>query len=482
MSDKRTAENQSRLLLPFTLLVLCVLALLVTLFGLYRTSSIAGGRVAELTAAWQNLMQDGVQGSELLLTDRLVQSAALPFPAVESAALWSLGMAVLSVVILAWFVWVSRTHQMAQSAKIRQSEDHDVAATASLLDEIAPLLSGDLDVRATAREGKAGVLADTINFLVSELKHLVASQLHASRTLSSIVEESQAIMVGMESLNKTQSEQLVQSSNTISGNSQSTAALSASALEAESSSSNIEASLNQLMKNMSLGRQQMDAVRADSDNAIELVQSVNDHARSALQAVTRVDEFVEHTEHMAINATLQSSADDASGGPSLARLTTLANEVSILAEEFSRSVEDINVLLHAVHTDTANAMNCLHRVAKSVSMQIAESDKQSPLLSAVNAQSRVVKSNVSQIAEYGASHNREFNTISKSLDGVNQTGHDHSRAMNEASETLDKLKILAAQLRQDTSEFKLPQRDSRLTHNPVKSVARKAAERAAIDG
>ncbi len=482
MSDKRTAENQSRLLLPFTLLVLCVLALLVTLFGLYRTSSIAGERVAELTSAWQSFMQNGVQGSDLLATDRLVQSAALPFPAVESAALWSLGMALLSVVILAWFVWASRADKIANSAIIRQDSDHDAAATASLLDEIAPLLSGDLDVRATAREGSAGALADTINFVVDELKHLVSSQLAASRMLNSVVDESQVILTGMESLSKTQSEQLAQSSNTVSGTSQSTAALSASALDVESGSSKIELSLNQLIANASHGRQSMDSVRVDADNAIGLVQSVNDHARSALHAVIRIDEFVEHTEHMAINATLQSSSENARADSSASRLATLANEVSTLAEEFGRSVEDINVLMHAVYTDTANAMNCLRRMSKSVSLQIEESEKQSPLLNAVTAQSRLIKSNVALIAEYGASQNREVNTISKSLDGVCQTGHDNSRAMNEARHTLDKMKILAAQLRQDTSEFKLPQRESQLTHKPVKSVARKAAERAVIDG
>lgn len=482
MPDKRTAENQSRLLLPFTLLVLCVLALLVTLFGLYRTSSIAGERVVELTTAWQNLMKNGVQGADLLVTDRLVQSAALPFPAVESAALWSLGMALLSAVILAWFVLASRADKIANSASVRRESDHDAAATASLLDEIAPLLSGDLDVKATAREGSAGALADTINFVVDELRHMVSSQLTASRILNSVVDESQAVLTGMESLSKTQSEHLEQSSNTVSGTSQSTAALSASALEVESGSSKIEESMKQLIADVSLGRQFLGTVRADSDNARELVQSVNDHARSALHAVTRIDEFVEHTEHMAINATLRSSSGHADSASSDSRLATLASEVSTLAEEFGRSVEDINVLMHAVYTDTANAMICLKRVSKSVSIQTEESDKQSPLLNAVAAQSKLIKSNVALIAEYGASQNREVNTISKSLDGVCQTGNDHSRAINEARETLDKMKTLAAQLRQDTSEFKLPQRDSQLTHKPDKSVARKAAERAVIDG
>jgi len=481
MSANRSNAQVNRLGVPAVLMSLCLLALIVSLFGLFRTSGLTQTRVDELQASWQELMNDGVEGSEIVATDRLMQSVSRPVPAVHSAAQWSFAMGVLSLVLFVWIMMTLRSIQRSQQSADIQQAQNDQAAMAKLLDEMAPLASGDLAVRATMHDGASGALADAFNHAVSELQRLAEIQLSTSRALGESVNQSHELATVIEQQCSQQSGHIHQSSNSLLGMSSSTGALSANAADTAVAAKSVLDKTDKVTTDLNTISKQLDGVRRDTDLAISLMHSLKQHTHSIEDGIALLEDLTRRTDLLAVNTTIRvsSAKSDATCGD----VSRLTDEVARLAEALGQTHTDITTSMRSMSADTSEAATCMQRLHDSYDAQTAKTRSITHSLVHIRSQSQAMHKHSVNMAEQAVLYAGVVKELSENLNLINQITEQTGQDARTNAQSVEGLKKLANDLRQSTSDFSLPDKHSTKPDNQeVISISRHAAGRAVING
>ncbi len=486
MSVENGSSVDRRLSAPFVLLMLCLLALLVSLIGLYRTSSITQTRMADLQVSWQAIMEGEIDGTELLATDRLMQSVVRPVPAVRSAAGWSLGMAALSLVFIAWLVSVIRSSSRTRQSMTDQQGRNSQAAVDKLLDEIAPLASGDLGVKATSSEGAAGALADGFNYAIGELRRLVGSQLSTSRTIADSVGQSQALADNIEQHCTRQSDRLHQSSNLLLCLSNTTGDLSASAAESTVTTKLIVDRVVAVSKALKFSLQHVQEARDESGNTTRLLQSLVAYVKAIDEGNASVKDIARRTELLALNTTIRVSASAGqshAGDNSSSDIGRLTEDVATLAETLGQATGDIGSLANASAADTAEALMALQRITQTLDDHIGQLQSAEILLDEIRVNATATNTQTMSMAENTAMNASVIRDLSENMDLINQITQQTVQNVSDHVESLESVKKLATDLRQSVSDFTLSDdAEASAIEDGTVSGARRAAERAVFNG
>ncbi|MFK7993738.1 MAG: methyl-accepting chemotaxis protein [Granulosicoccus sp.] len=481
MSVERNASPENRIGVPALFFGLCLLALLVSLFGLFRTSGITETRVNDLQISWQTLVQDGIKGSEVVATDRLMQSVTRPVPAVHSAAAWSLAMGLLSLVLAGWVFVAVRSELRTRISSENQQARNEQAATAKLLDEMAPLASGDLDVRATATFGTPGALADAFNHAVSELQRLAGIQLSTSRKLGESVNRSQEFASAIEQHCSQQTGHIHESSNFLLSMSSSNGVLSEDAADASIATQSVIEKADSVSKALRESSQHLDSMRRDSDMSIQLMHSLKHYLHPIEDAIDVLKDLASNADLLAVNTTIRASStasDEASQD-----VNRLSEEVARLAEALNGATRDISSLTRSMDADTSEAIACMQRLHSSCDLQHSEINSMADVLKQINEHTQVIHTHAVKMADEAVSHAGVVKHLSEKLNHMNQITDRTGQDARSNSASVETLKRLANDLRQSTSDFKLPDTNEvTVATQPPRSVARRAAERAAING
>ncbi|MFK7857490.1 MAG: methyl-accepting chemotaxis protein [Granulosicoccus sp.] len=483
MAVHNNAFHENRIGLPAVLLSLCLLALVVSLFGLFRTSGVTQTRVNDLQISWQTLMEDGVDGAEVVATNRLMQGVVRPVPAVYSAAGWSLALGALSLVFFGWLLLTVRSVQRKRASGGELEARNDQAATARLLDEMAPLASGDLRVRATASDGTAGALADAFNHAVSELQRLAGIQLSTSRTLGESVSKSQELATAIERQCTQQTGHIHQSSNVLLGMSSSTGALSANAAETSVTTQVILDKVDHVHAALKASSKQIDSMRRDSDLSVSLVQSLSQYVHPIEDSFAVLEDLARHTELLAVNTTIRASSVSATADLGSDDVSRLTDEVARLGDALGRATDDVRSLIRSISVDSTEAITCMRRVYSGCDKQFVQMDSLADALAQIRTHTSSVHTHAVHVAEEAVVHAGVVRNLSENMNLINQITEQTGQDARTNAASMDGLKRLANDLRQSTSDFILTDSDVNAADTqPTKSVARRAAERAAING
>ncbi|MFK8081063.1 MAG: hypothetical protein AB8B97_12320 [Granulosicoccus sp.] len=482
MSAHSNASFENRVILPAVLLSLCLLALVVSIFGLFRTSDISETRVNELQASWQTLIEDGVEGSEIASTNRLIEGLARPIPATHSAAAWSLGLGAMSLVFFIWLMLMMKSAQRGLISAENQEARNDLAATTKLLDEMAPLASGDLGVRASASDGVAGALAYAFNHAVSELRRLAETQLVTSRTLGESVSQSHDLATAIERHCAQQTEHVHQSSNALLGMSNSSGSLSANAAETTVATHRVMARIDDVSFVLKTSSKQIDSMRREADRSISLMQSLSQYMHPMEDSFFQLEDLARRAELLAVNTTIRNSSgrtDNAS--EDVERLT---DEVARLGDTLARATGDARSLLTDINAESSEAISCMQRLHSGSDTQFNEMRKLGDALEEIRASTRTIHSHAELMAEQAVMHAGVVRDLSENMNLVNQITEQTGQDAQSNAALMDSLKKLANDLRQSTADFNIPDTGNPVENDsqPFKSVARRAAERAEING
>lgn len=482
MSLPTNSAVENRLGVPSVLLSLCLVTLLVSLFGLFRTSGVTQTRFDDLQASWEVLVDGGIEGAEIVVTDRLLKSVSKPVPAIHSAASWSLAMGSLSLVFLAWHLLSIRSLQRRRNMVDRQLARNDEAALAKLLDEIAPLASGDLNVRATARDGAAGALADAFNHSVSELQRLTELQLSTSRSLGEYINQSHELALAIKQQSSQQIGYIHQSSNILLSMSSSTGAMSANTVDTSVATQAIANSADSVANTFEENTKEIDRMRRDSDASIMLLRSIEQHGGSIDDVVVLLRDLAQQTDLLAMNTTIRASSSGTDrGSENLSRLT---DEVARLAAALCRAVDEVSSSTRSMKADTSEAIKYVQDLYSRCDAQSTQTRALADTLLQIRTQSQTANMHAGYMAKQAVSHAGVVKDLSKNINSMNAiielTGKDAQ--INMVS--MEGLKKIASDLRQSAAIFNLPENRhlASVDSSQFKSVARRAAERAAING
>ena len=484
-SDKPPVSN-TRLIVPFVLLVLCLLALIVSLVGLYHTSALAEARVGDLQTSWQATTQIETTGSRIAEIDRLMQGIVRPVPEVQSAAWWSLAMAALSLVFVVWFFWGVHSVDRRKRVAYQQLERNEAVALAKLLDEIAPLASGDLDVLATAKEGTPGALADAFNYAISELQRLARLQIVASRALTEIASHTQGIAVSRDSSAGERSELVHRSSNVLLGLSNVAGDLSVQASEvAAVNKAVIELAQDSTLSLQAFSQSQIE-VRDDVEATVGFMRSIIEHLQLIDVSTQQIKAIKGQVDLLTTNAALALSSregvDEGAGQSGV--MTQLSFELAALVEDLNQANGAVSLATRNIHSDVSETLSFLKQMSQTHDEQTRQVGRVATSVKRLDSSTEKFRAHASTIAGHAASQGHLVSALSKKLELINTGNDDDVDATRDNTDYLAQLNNLANEMRQSLSDFNLPvtndsQEDKQLNDSSP-SPLRRVAERAIV--
>jgi len=332
--------------------------------------------------------------------------------------------------------------------------------------EVQKLANGDLTARVDIRRSdELGVLADSVNTCVQNLRKMVEEIQHTSTSLSKasneLTETANQQAAGAEETN-VQAHTVAAAGEQLATNSK---LMSSSATDITQSATTVSAALEEMSSSISevarnCAQESEIARKADlqARQTRELMVKLDESARQIGKIVELINRIAEQTNLLALNATIEA----ASAGEAGRGFAVVANEVKELARQSASATEDIRRQVALIQENTANSMGAIDDVANVIEQvsQIASSiaaavEEQSATTSEIVRSLHAVTSSTKTLSENVKSASAGSAEVSRNIHGVSQAASDSAKGASRISSNAGELTHLSETLGSLVKRFKL---------------------------
>ena len=338
-----------------------------------------------------------------------------------------------------------------QELEAKRINDANQAAILRLMNELQSVAEGDLTQEATVTEDITGAIADSVNYTVEELRHLVGS---VQNTVSRVAHTTAQVDSTSTELLAASTEQLREIRET-----------GRSVLDMASRINDVSA---QAQESATVARQSLEA--ADSglkavQNAIGGMNSIRDQIQDTSKRIKRLGEssqeigeitelisdITEQTNVLALNAAIQAaSAGDAGRG-----FSVVAEEVQRLAERSADATRQIAALVKAIQTDTQDAVAAMERSTQGVVEGARLSDSAGTALQEIDRVSRRLAELIEQISSSTSREATMANEVADNIQHIFAVTEQTGEGTRTTAQQVRELSHMAEELRQSVARFKI---------------------------
>lgn len=332
--------------------------------------------------------------------------------------------------------------------------------------EVQKLANGDLTARVDIRRSdELGLLADSVNTCVQNLRKMVEEIQHTSSSLNAasteLTETANQQAAGAEETN-VQAHTVAAAGEQLATNSK---LMSSSAAEITQSATTVSAALEEMSSSISevarnCAQESEIARKADHQarQTRDIMVKLDDSARQIGKIVELINRIAEQTNLLALNATIEA----ASAGEAGRGFAVVANEVKELARQSASATEDIRRQVALIQENTANSMGAIDDVAGVIEQvsQIASSiaaavEEQSATTSEIVRSLHAVTSSTKTLSENVKSASAGSSEVSRNIHGVSQAASDSAKGASRISSSAAELSSLSETLGSLVTRFKL---------------------------
>ena len=333
-------------------------------------------------------------------------------------------------------------------------------------DAVASLAKGDLTAQVKIkRSDEVGILADSVNTCVQNLRKMVEEIKHTSESLteasSVLTETANQQAAGAEETN-VQAHTVAAAGEQLANNSK---MMSSSANEITQSATTVSTALEEMSSSIhevarNCAQESEIARKADQQarQTRDLMVKLDDSARQIGKIVELINRIAEQTNLLALNATIEA----ASAGEAGRGFAVVANEVKELARQSAAATEDIRRQVTLIQDNTANSMEAIDEVAGVIEQvsQIATTiaaavEEQSATTSEIVRSLHGVTSSTKTLSDNVKSASAGAAEVSRNIHGVSQAASDSAKGASRISTSAGELSHLAGSLGQLVTRFKL---------------------------
>lgn len=390
---------------------------------------------------------------------------------------------IIGLLGLAAIIWLA--------ISISRAITRPIVETVSVIKEIA---AGDFTKTVHVKtKDEIGVLGDTVNNMISELRAMMFNIKNQSKSLGM---SSEVLFSASDMLASASKDMAVQASGVASATEQMSININSMAAGVEEASMNA-AKVSSTAKQMSSNMQGIaDAIGGISINISEVAKNTDETLAVANKAmemsktamdtmellgkaaneIGKVTEMIkriaEQTNLLALNATIEAaSAGDAGKG-----FAVVANEIKELANQSARAAEDIAAKIGGVQGNTTNAVNVITEVSniidqintsvahitKSVNLQtVAVTDISKHVADATNGANNIagsiaeVANGASDMSRNAGEAARGANDVSSNIHGISRAVADNDSNSQDISAAAKEFSNIASALDGMVSKFKV---------------------------
>jgi len=372
---------------------------------------------------------------------------------------WILVIVVLLGIGVVWLMvkaYVDDQRRLAQDAE-RQREEVERQNRANqeailrLMDEMQAVAGGDLTVKATVSEDMTGVIADSVNFTIEELRVLVGRINSAATEVAAATGQAERTSTQLLAAADYQSRQIQETSSSV--------------LKMADAMNNVMASTSQ---SANVARQSLSAAQKGTQavqNAIAGMNDIRDQIQDTSKRIKRLGEssqeigeivelisdITEQTNVLALNAAIQA----ASAGEAGRGFTVVAEEVQRLAERSAEATKQIGAIVKTIQTDTQDAVSAMEKSTRGVVDGAILSDAAGQALAEIGEVSQRLSARIEAIAEAIQNQTNNATKVAGSMQEILRITQQTTDGTKRTATSIEQLALLAKELKGSVSRFRM---------------------------
>ena len=360
--------------------------------------------------------------------------------------------AIIAVVVLGILAYL-----VIKSA-LRREEDA-TAATAKneeaifrLLDEMGDLADGDLTVNVTVTDDFTGTIADSINYTIDALRHLVNSINQTTEQVTSAAEQSRETAVRLAQASDEQAGQITSASTSITE-------MAVSIEDVSKNAGKLSDEAHDSVRTASEGAaavrntiEGMDNLRENIQETSKRIKRLGESSQEIGDIVELINDISDQTNILALNAAIQAAmAGDAGRG-----FAVVADEVQRLAERSGNATKQIEALVKTIQTDTNEAVISMEQSTSNVVKNAQLSQNAGSALNKIEEVSTHLAELIQDISNSSHQQSQAATNVSTTMSQIQGITNQTSAGSNETAASIGNLAELASELRTSVAGFKLP--------------------------
>ena len=348
----------------------------------------------------------------------------------------------------------AQTQQQAASTREQDAKrlnDANQAAILRLMNELLLIAEGDLTQEATVTEDITGAIADSINYTIEELRHLISSVQASASKVAETTGEVGTTSSKLLAASNEQLREILETGRSILDMAQRINHVSAQAQESSSVARQSRVAAESGMKAVQNTIGGMNAIRAQIQESSKRIKRLGESSQEIGEITELISDITEQTNVLALNAAIQA----ASAGEAGRGFSVVAEEVQRLAERSADATRQIAALVKTIQSDTQDAVSAMERCTAGVVEGASLSDRAGTALSEIDQVSRTLSKLVEQISDTALHEATLANQVAESIQHIFVVTEQTSEGTRSTTQQVQELSQVAEELHQSIARFKI---------------------------
>jgi len=368
----------------------------------------------------------------------------------------TLGLGLVAILFLIFIgsniiVTRGRKERVAQKA---YNDNQD--AILGLLDDISSLADGDLTKEVKVSEDITGVIADSINYTVEELRSLVSTIQSSADQVAKTAVKAEELTNSLAETSDENEKRISETNTNLSGVALDVKKVSEKAEEAAGLASNSATVANEGSKVVRQSIESMNSAREQIQETSKRIKRLGESSQEIGDILEIISDIADQTNLLALNAAMQAAmAGEAGRG-----FAVVADEVQRLAERSGQAAQQIETLIKAIQTDATEAIGSMESSTTEVVFGADKIEAAGVSLSEIEETSVKLALNISLLSEQAKIQSEKTTAVSKTMESVHTATTKSAGETRETAVLIGQLTSLSDVLESSVSGFTLPDSDS----------------------
>jgi twitching motility protein PilJ len=323
-----------------------------------------------------------------------------------------------------------------------------------LLEEVSTVAEGDLRHEAVVTEDITGAIADSFNFMITELRRVIGQVKDVTVQVTNAASTTRSSSTELVMKAEQQSEQIHITSQALEEMTNSIQEVSQGAILSASVAQQSLVNARQGAKAVQDTIKGMNRIREQVQETSGHIRRLGESSQEIGEIVQLIDEIADQTSILALNASIQA----ATAGEAGRGFAVVADEIEHLAERASQATAKISSLVKSIQAGTNEAISAMEENNREVveGSKLAFQAGQS-LTEIENVSARMAEL-IQSISQASRKQTNSSETLSKAMTDISHIITETTTGIQQSAITVNGLSTLADELRSSVASFKLPER------------------------
>ncbi|NET03845.1 MAG: methyl-accepting chemotaxis protein [Symploca sp. SIO2B6] len=320
-----------------------------------------------------------------------------------------------------------------------------------LLEEVEPVSRGDLTIKARVTADDVGTVADSYNFMISNLRQIVSKVQAAA---SNVAETTKNNEFSVQSLSVEASRQAEEIAQILKQAQEMTESVRLVAFNAQKAATVVQQAAQTVEEGDSAMNRTVDGIVAIRETVAQTRQKVKylgESSQKISTVVNLISSFAAQTKLLAFNASIEA----ARAGEEGRGFAVVADEVRTLAQQSAEASTEIEKLVAAIQGETNEVIAAMEAGTEQVvtGTRLVEETRES--LNKITTASTEINQLVEAITKATISQSTVSETVTQTMTNIAETSKQTSKEAILVSSSFEQLRVVAQELQEDVSQFKI---------------------------